>query len=81
MKKILAWLKESNRWKHLLGGVAIGAFADSTYCAFYAGAGVGAAMEIKDSLYGNRFDVIDMALTTAGAGVGRLIRIALCQLL
>ena len=45
MKKILNWFKESNRYKHLIGGILIGLYALSWYNAIYASAGVGLAME------------------------------------
>ena len=48
MKKIWKWLGESNRWKHLLGGVAIGFAGDSIYCSAYVGVGVASALEYKD---------------------------------
>ena len=70
--KALDWLKQSNRLKHLLGGVAIGLFADGWYCALYAGIGVGAAMELKDKLWGGKPDWIDLALTAAGAAIGHI---------
>ena len=37
MKKIITWLKSSNRGRHIVGGVLIGLGADDTYCALYAG--------------------------------------------
>ena len=74
MKKIIEWLKKSNRWKHLAGGILIGLGADSNYCAVYAGTGVAAALELKDRLWGGTWDWIDFALTLGGAVVGRLIR-------
>lgn len=74
MKKIMEWLKKSNRWKHLTGGILIGLGADSNYCAVYTGAGVAAALELKDKLCGGKWDWIDFALTLGGAVVGRLIR-------
>lgn len=77
MKKVIKWIKESNRWKHLAGGVLIGLGADSDYCAAYAGLGVASAIELKDKLYGEKWDWIDFALTVSGVIVGRLIRIAL----
>lgn len=77
MKKVIAWLKSSNRWKHLVGGALIGLGADSWYCSCYAGAGVGASLELKDRLWGGKWDWIDFALTTGGAVVGHLIRVAL----
>lgn len=75
MGKIWEWLKESNRWKHAVGGMVIGLGADSNYCAVYAGAGVAAALELKDRMWGGKWDWIDFTLTTGGALVGRLIRI------
>lgn len=74
MKKVLAWLRESNRSKHIVGGIVIGFGADSTYCAAYAGAGVAGALELKDKLWGGEWDWIDFGCTLAGVVVGRLIR-------
>ena len=73
-KKIFTWLKTSNRWKHLVGGVMIGLGADDWY---YTGAGVGGALELKDVLYGGSWDWIDFALTAGGAVVGHSIRAVL----
>ena len=75
--KAAAWLRESNRWKHLLGGAAIGLCANDLYCAAYAGAGVGAALELKDRLWGGKWDWADLALTAAGALAGYGLRAAL----
>lgn len=77
MKKIWEWLKTSNRWKHLVGGTIIGLGANSVYCAAYAGIGVAAALELKDKLWGGKWDWIDFGLTVAGVIVGHLIRILL----
>jgi hypothetical protein len=78
MNKISNWLKESNRWKHLTGGLLIGLGADSTYCAAYAGIGVASALELKDKLWGGAWDWQDWILTIAGAALGRTISYALC---
>lgn len=75
MRKLFTWLKESNRYKHLLGGIAIGAFANSLYCAGYAGIGVATALELKDKLWGGKFDLVDMSLTLAGVSIGYGVRI------
>lgn len=75
MKKIWEWLKTSNRWKHIIGGMAIGLGANSNYCAAYAGIGVAAALELKDKLWGSKWDWIDFVITVAGVIVGRLIHI------
>lgn len=75
MRKLFTWLKESNRYKHLLGGIAIGAFANSLYCAAYAGVGVATALELKDKMWGGKFDFIDLSLTLAGVAIGYGVRI------
>ena len=75
MRKLFKWLKESNRYKHLLGGIAIGAFANSLYCAAYAGLGVATALELKDKLWGGKFDLVDLSLTLAGVAIGYGVRI------
>lgn len=75
MRKLFTWLKESNRYKHLLGGIAIGAFANSLYCAAYAGIGVATALELKDKLWGGKFDLVDLSLTIAGVAIGYGVRI------
>ncbi|WP_315345192.1 hypothetical protein [Segatella salivae] len=75
MRKLFTWLKESNRYKHLLGGIAIGAFANSLYCAAYAGVGVATALELKDKLWGGKFDIVDLSLTLAGVAIGYGVRI------
>ncbi len=80
MKKILRWLKNSNRYKHVVGGMLIGLCADGTYCALYAGTGVGAALELKDRMWGGKWDWIDLGCTVAGAIVGRLIHCAIWTL-
>ena len=77
MKKVWEWLKTSNRWKHLVGGIAIGLGANSVYCAAYAGIGVAAALELKDRLWGSKWDWIDFGLTVAGVIVGHLTRMSL----
>lgn len=51
IEKVKRWLKGSNRWKHLAGGVAIGLGANTFYCAAYAGLGVAGALELKDKLW------------------------------
>lgn len=75
MRKLFTWLKESNRYKHLLGGIAIGAFANSLYCAAYAGVGVATALELKDKMWGGKFDFVDLSLTLAGVAIGYGVRI------
>lgn len=75
MRKLFKWLKESNRYKHLLGDIAIGAFANSLYCAAYAGLGVAIALELKDKMWGGKFDIVDLSLTLVGTVIGYGVRI------
>lgn len=77
MSKIFNWLKESNRWKHLLGGLLIGFGANSIYCAAYAGIGIASALELKDKLWGGKWDWYDWIVTILGTTIGQLIRLCI----
>jgi len=81
MKKFFNWLNESNRWKHLVGGILIGIGANSIYCAAYAGIGIASALELKDKLWGGKWDWIDWFLTVGGVSIGYAIRFGLIALL
>ena len=74
MKKILNWLLTSNRYKHFVGGIVIGFFSDSNYCAAYSGVLVAASLEFKDRAWGGKWDWIDFGCTLVGTLVGRLIK-------
>lgn len=74
MKKVFIWLNQSNREKHLIGGFVIGVGADSVYCAAYAGIGVASSLELKDKLWGSKWDWIDWSLTVAGVVIGQIFR-------
>ena len=71
--KIWNWLMESNRWKHIVGGMVVGLGADDWFCALYAGVGVAAALELKDVQWGGECDWTDFGCTVAGVVVGHLI--------
>ena len=79
--KILNWFKASNRWKHLIGGILIGVGANSIYCAAYTSIGVASALELKDKLWGGKFDLIDWVLTVIGVAIGYLIRLGIISIL
>lgn len=74
IKKAVQWLQESNRWKHVIGGLLIGLCALGWYCALYTGVLVAAALELKDRQWGGKWDWIDLGLTVGGVVVGHLIR-------
>lgn len=77
MKNIISWLKESHRLTHIGDGVVIGLLSDDNYCAALAGIGVASSLELKDKLWGGKFDWVDWSLTLGGVIVGRLIRAGL----
>lgn len=77
MKEVINWLKESNRYKHILGGMAIGLLSDDWYCATLSGVGIASALEYKDRAWGGTFDWIDWGLTIGGVAVGFGARVLL----
>lgn len=70
-EKVLRWWKASNRWKHFLFAIPLGAV-----CGAHFTTGVGLGMEIKDHLYGGKADFVDSALTAAGGAVGHGVMLA-----
>ena len=71
-EKVLRWWKASNRWKHFLFAVPLGAVCGAPFTT-----GVGLGMEIKDHLYGNRADFVDFHLTAFGGVIGHGVMLAL----
>ncbi len=85
MKKLIAWLAASNRYKHLTGGAAIAAVAvalamvtgapalSAAAGALFAATVAAGCLEFKDRAHGCRWDWVDFAMTVAGgAGVAGL---------
>lgn len=64
-KKVLQWWKASNRWKHFLFAIPLGAVCGAPFTM-----GVGFGMEVKDHLYGGRADFVDFLLTAVGGLIG-----------
>lgn len=64
-EKVLQWWKASNRWKHFLFAISLGAVCGAPFTT-----GVGLGMEVKDHLYGNRADFVDFLLTAVGGAIG-----------
>lgn len=64
-QKIADWWKASNRWKHFLFAIPLGAVCGAPFTT-----GVGLGMEIKDHLYGGKADFVDFALTAVGGFIG-----------
>jgi hypothetical protein len=70
-QKIADWWKASNRWKHFLFAIPLGAVCGAPFTT-----GIGLGMEIKDHLYGNQADFVDFLLTTVGGLIGHGIMLA-----
>ena len=70
---ILKWLKESNRWKHLVGGVLLGIASDNVYCAALVGVSVSSSLEFKDKSWGGQWDWLDWVCTVSGTAIGYII--------
>ena len=66
MNKIISFLKQSNRYKHLVGGFIVGICALSPWSALYSAAVAASCLELKDVLHGCRWDWIDWLLTVFG---------------
>lgn len=66
MDKFLSFLKKSNRYKHLIGGFAVGLCALSPPSALYTSAVAASCLELKDKLHGYVWDWIDWSLTVTG---------------
>lgn len=81
MKKVIAWLKESNRFKHLAGGIFIGLLSYDYACSLFASVVAASCLEYKDKAYGGKWDWIDYGLTVVGALVGTFIRFIIKALL
>lgn len=74
MKKVIAWLKASNRFKHIAGGVFVGLLAYNYACSFYAAVIAASCLEYKDRAWGGKWDWIDWGLTVGGSLVGTFVR-------
>ena len=70
-KKVIRWWKASNRWKHFLFAIPLGAVCGAPFTT-----GVGLGMEVKDHLYGNKADFVDFLLTAVGGVIGHGVMLA-----
>lgn len=74
MNKLINWLKESNRYKHLIGGFILGLISIDVYCTILLSISVASALEYKDIQWGGKWDWIDWSLTVAGVLIGFLLK-------
>jgi len=66
------WLGESNRTRHFAYAIPCGLVGTELFVL-----GLALGMEIKDRMYGARFDWLDIAATLLGGMVGQAVQAAL----
>ena len=59
---------ESNRWKHFLGGIAVG-----LVITILGAIGIAIGMEFKDKQWGGKWDWWDLTFTVIGGIIGNLL--------
>lgn len=72
MNKIISFLKESDRYKHLIGGFIVGLLALTPWTAIYAAAVAASCLELKDKFKGCYWDWLDWILTLVGGGIAAI---------
>ena len=73
MNKIIAFLKQSNRYKHLIGGLLVGFAALNPWTALYSSVIAASCLELKDKLKGCRWDWIDWLMTVGGGCISVIV--------
>ena len=73
MNKIISFLKESDRYKHLIGGFIVGLLALTPWTAIYAAVVAASCLELKNKLKGCYWDWLDWILTVVGGGIAAII--------
>ncbi|PTL33358.1 hypothetical protein C7120_01680 [Prevotella sp. oral taxon 376] len=73
MKKIIEFLKKSNRYKHLIGGFGVGLLACSPWAALYSAIIAATCLEAKDKMYANAYDWTDWLLMAGGGILAMLV--------
>ena len=73
MDKFISFLKDSNRYKHLLWGVFVGLFALSSWTAIYSAIVAASCLELKDKMRGCYWDWGDWLTTIAGGGIAAIL--------
>lgn len=72
----MSWITESNRQKHLLYAIPA-AFIGTILFA----AGLGIGMELKDKLWGGKWDWLDLIATILGGIIGQILQVLLIILI
>lgn len=72
----MSWITESNRSKHFLYAIPAGLFGT---ILFVLGLAIG--LELKDKLYGNKWDWLDLLATIFGGLIGQITQIIIIILI
>ena len=75
-QRMMSWIRESNRMKHLLYAIPAGVLLTILFVA-----GLAAGMEFKDRAYGNKWDWLDIATTLIGGVIGQVIQVVVLILI
>lgn len=70
------WIFESNRIKHFLYAIPVGFIL-----TILGVIGIAIGLELKDKLYGNKWDWLDFTATILGGMLGQLLQIILILLI
>ena len=73
IQKLIKWFKESNRYKHFLGGIFVALFATTCMDGIMNAIIAAWCLEYKDFKYGSKFDITDFLLTILGGAIIRLL--------
>ena len=73
VKQIINFIKNSNRYMHLISGFIVAILAASPYAGIYAAVVAATCLELKDRLYGNQFDLTEWLLTVVGGTIAAVI--------
>ena len=68
------WMKESNRWLHVLISIVIGVAITGFMNTCITAITLGCALEYKDKCYEGKWDWIDLSLTIIPALVANIIK-------
>lgn len=73
MNIIITFLKQSNRYKHLIGGLLVGIVALNPWTAIYSSLIAASCLELKDKLKGCYWDWVDWLMTIIDGLISTII--------
>lgn len=72
----MSWLTESNRLKHLIYAIPASLVGTILFVL-----GLAFGMELKDKLWGGKFDWLDFTSTMIGGSIGQLLQLLIIYLI